>query len=167
MYGVEGCQHGNTADYPRSSLQTYNIATDRETPSTKQVYEKKKKGRKEGGGRRDEGEGKERHVRSSVAEALHANFIISGLMADICIIRRANSRQRVVCVSLRQPPPPPQSPYTRPPLLKGYNASQVSWFRCAPRTRRRRPAQQFRHVHRNGRRDAMLKTIKSYQGTCQ
>lgn len=47
MYGVEGCQNGNTADYPPSSLQTYNIATDRATPSTKQVYEKKE--RKEGG----------------------------------------------------------------------------------------------------------------------
>lgn len=36
---------------------------------------------------------------SSVAVTLHAKFIISGLMADMCIIRRANSRQCVVCVS--------------------------------------------------------------------
>lgn len=62
-------------EYSRHSTQTYNIATDRATPSTKQVYEKKKK--EEGA----EGKGKEGDVwrwlcRWSVAEALHANFII-------------------------------------------------------------------------------------------
>lgn len=42
-------------EYSRHSTQTYNIATDRATPSTKQVYEKKKKrgrrGRERKGGR--------------------------------------------------------------------------------------------------------------------
>lgn len=98
-------------------------------------------------------------MRFFISVAVHASFT-SRLIAAMYVITKINFMQEAAATTK-------QGIRARVLQYRKGLMHHKSPSSCAFQTRTRQPTEQFRHVHGDGHSDAMLNTIKSYQGSCQ